>query len=78
MLLEINHVTKSFGGVGATNDVSVSVPEGKILRSRNFTQRALLSVIPILCRQRQPSCRTAWSGISHWVLYIIATTSMLC
>ena len=31
MLLEINHVTKSFGGVVATNDVSVSVPEGKIL-----------------------------------------------
>ena len=30
MLLEINHVTKSFGGVVATNDVSVSVPEGKI------------------------------------------------
>ena len=31
MLLEINHVTKPFGGVVATNDVSVSVPEGKIL-----------------------------------------------
>lgn len=31
MLLEIDHVTKSFGGVVATNDVSVSVKEGKIL-----------------------------------------------
>lgn len=30
MLLEINHVTKSFGGVVATNDVTASVKEGKI------------------------------------------------
>ena len=30
MLLEIDHVTKSFGGVVATNDVSVSVKEGKM------------------------------------------------
>ena len=30
MLLEINHVTKAFGGVVATNDVTASVEEGKI------------------------------------------------
>lgn len=30
MLLEIDHVTKKFGGVVATNDVSASVKEGKI------------------------------------------------
>ena len=31
MLLEIEHITKAFGGVIATNDVSVRVEEGKIL-----------------------------------------------
>ena len=30
MLLEIDHITKSFGGVVAVNDVSMSVKEGKI------------------------------------------------
>lgn len=30
MLLEIKNVTKAFGGVIATNDVSASVEEGKI------------------------------------------------
>lgn len=30
MLLEIDHVTKAFGGVIATNDVTASVEEGKI------------------------------------------------
>ena len=36
-ILEVNNVSKSFGGVKANVDISMSVEKGKIFRSGTFS-----------------------------------------